>query len=408
MGYSKNLMSGFSWQTALKFVSAGFAVVKLFILARILNPADFGLFSLGMITLGLTEAFTQTGVNLTIISSKHSVKYYLDTAWVVAIIRGALIGILMIILGLGLSIYFQDQNLLWLVTILSLVPVVKGFINPAIVSLQKELKFFADSVYRLGLVIGEVLFSVILVFLFKSVYALGIALIFNAVFEVLISFIFFRDHPKFRYIKSRGKEILSQAKGLSISSLFSYLNENLDNLIIGKLHGNYKLGLYQNAYASGHKVNLDFARSWYHSSFPIFSKLKSEHKRLIRAFVRSGGVLLIIMSLGSIPVFLFPRFFVSLLLGQQWLEAVPLLRWLVLAGLIQGISNMFYSLFMAKQWITQVNLHLILSVILMAVLIVVMSNIWGLTGAAAAIFVSRVLALPVLSWSYYRLVKSNN
>lgn len=406
MGYSKNLMSGFSWQTVLKFISAGITVVKLFILARILGPADFGLFSLGMITLGMTEATTETGVNFTIINSKHSVKYYLDTAWVIAILRGAMIGILMILLGWGLSLYFQDQNLLWLVAILSLVPVVKGFINPSIVTLQKELKFFADSSYRLSLAVGEAVLTVLLVWLTKSVYAMGVALVLNAALEVLISFLFFGQRPRFRYLQSRGKEILNSAKGLSIAALFNYLNENLDNLMIGKLHGNYKLGLYHNAYALSHKVNLEFSKSWYHGSFPIFSKLKDEHQRLIKAFVKSGGVLVLIMTLGSLPLFIFPHFFVSFLLGSSWLEAVPMIRWLVLAGFVQGVSNMFYSLFMAKQWITQVNFHLVASVVTMVIMIWLFSQWWGVVGAAAAIFVSRLLVFPYLGWSYWRLSKT--
>ena len=86
MGYTKNAISGFSWQTLLKLIQNGLSVIKIFVLARLLSPNDFGMFSLITIALGLVEAFTETGINFTILQSKKSVRYFLDTAWVIAII----------------------------------------------------------------------------------------------------------------------------------------------------------------------------------------------------------------------------------------------------------------------------------------------------------------------------------
>ena len=96
MGYTKNTISGFSWQTILKFLTMASILIKTMFVARILNPSDFGLFAIIAIALGIAEATTQTGVNLTIIQSKRSIKYFLDTAWVIAIIRGLIIGIIMV------------------------------------------------------------------------------------------------------------------------------------------------------------------------------------------------------------------------------------------------------------------------------------------------------------------------
>jgi O-antigen/teichoic acid export membrane protein len=160
MGYTKNAISGFSWQTFLKVVTIGLGMFKLMILARILTPADFGLFSLVTISLGIAEATTETGVNYTIINSKQSIKYFLNTAWVIAIVRGFIIGLLMVLSAFVLARFYEEERLLFLISLASLVPVIKGFINPAIVTLRKELHFFKESSYHLVRIISEMILAI--------------------------------------------------------------------------------------------------------------------------------------------------------------------------------------------------------------------------------------------------------
>ncbi|MBT4681265.1 MAG: oligosaccharide flippase family protein, partial [Candidatus Pacebacteria bacterium] len=144
MSYSKQAVSGFSWQTIMKIFAAFISLAKISVLARLLSPDDFGLFSLTIIALGLSEAAAQTGINITILQSKRSVSYFLDTAWVISIARGFVIAIMMIIIGFGLGNYFDNPQLISLVSLASLIPVIKGLINPYIISMRKNLKFFND------------------------------------------------------------------------------------------------------------------------------------------------------------------------------------------------------------------------------------------------------------------------
>src|SRR3989339_1829542 len=158
MFYRNRILTGFSWHSLFKFSSALIKLGKIAILARLLTPNDFGLFSLTTIALGLTEAFTETGINTTIVQSRQSVSYFLNTAWIISIIRGLLIAVIMMILGLLLTSYYQEPQLLFLIGIASLVPLIKGFINPAIITYYKQMAFFSDTLYRISLeVMGTIL-----------------------------------------------------------------------------------------------------------------------------------------------------------------------------------------------------------------------------------------------------------
>jgi O-antigen/teichoic acid export membrane protein len=404
-GYTTSVIRGFGWQTILKIIGNLIALAKIMILARLLTPNDFGLFSLVMIALGVMEATTQTGVNTTILQSKHSVEYFLNTAWVIAIIRGIVISCLMIVMGLGMVRFYDQPELLFLVGIASLVPLIKGFINPMIVSLHKDLAFFADTLYRMSLVIAEALLSVVLVWLFGSIYAWVFALVLTAFFEVFISFYFFKTRPAFEFVTSRAQVIFTQAKDFAVSSLLSYLTENVDNLLIGKIVGSYGLGIYQPAYAIAHDPNYEIAKSAHHGTLPVYSKFVHDAPRLRRAFFRTLSTVGPATFVLSLPLLVFPQL-VAILLGEQWQEAVPLLRFLAIAGLLQAVLMIFYSVIIAKKQLAVMNWQLALTFVIQVVGIIGLGSQFGLMGAVVAMILSRLLPLPFIVWATDRIIKS--
>ena len=397
MSYQKHAIAGFSWQTLESLFTSGLSFAKIFILARLLSPEQFGLFSLIMIALGTTESITQTGVNITMLQSKQPIKYFLDTAFVIAIIRGFVIGSLMILMGYLMSNYYNEPSLFPMISIVALVPIIKGFINPAIVSWQKSFQFSKDSFYSALRLFVETVAQIGLALLLHSVWALCLGVIIGALFEVLLSFLMLKEKPIFYYVRSRGEAIFKNARWLSVSSLLSYLNDNVDDFLLGKIVGTYKLGIYHNAYALSHKANYDLSKSAYHGVIPIFTKMTEDHEkaRLKRAFYKSIISTLIIASVVSLPLIFFPELLVKLLLGEKWLEAISILRILTFAGLVHTVANMTYALIIAKKQYFYLNLHMTVSLILMIAGIILLGNSYGLIGAVSGILMARVVALPI-------------
>jgi PST family polysaccharide transporter len=397
VSYQKHAIAGFSWQTLEKLFTTGLSFLKIFILARLLGPEQFGLFSLVMIALGTTESITQTGVNITMLQSKQPIKYFLDTAFVISIIRGFLIGSLMILIGYLMANYYNEPSLFPMIAVVALVPIIKGFINPAIVSWQKSFQFSKDSLYASLRLTVETIAQIVLAFTIHSVWALCLGVIVGALFEVILSFLMLKEKPVFHYIKSRGEAIFKNAKWLSLSSLLSYLNDNIDDFLLGKIVGTYKLGIYHNAYALSHKANYELSKSAYHGVIPIFTKMTEDHEkaRLRRAFYKSMISTLIIVSLVSLPLIFFPKLLVSILLGEQWLEAVDILRILTFAGLVHTVANVSYALIIAKKKYLYLNLHMITSLVLMVAGIVLFGKSYGLIGAVSGILLARSIALPI-------------
>lgn len=399
-GYTKRAVFGFGWASMAKIISTGIVVFKVGVAARILSPSDVGLFSLTTIALGLMEAFTETGINLTILQAKESVNYFLNTAWVISIGRGLLIGVLMMMVGLGMQQFYQEPQLLWLVTVASFIPVIKGLINPSIISFHKKMNFAADSSYRVSLTFVDMVAAVTIVWLTHSVFGLVFGMLVAAVYEVLLSFIILKQRPRFEFITSRAKTIFRNARGLTLSSALDYLNENADNLLIGKQLGTAQLGIYHYAYTYGHK-SYDLTSSVHHSTLPVYVAIHEDKKRLRQAFFKTASFTLAGLSLLSLPLLLFPNVVVMLLLGDQWLAVTTILPLLTLAGLFQSFYLVCKTLFFSTKRYSYVNASLLLSVTTLLTGLALLGPRFGLEGAVLAVFLSRISPLPIMLFGLY-------
>src|SRR3989304_6927891 len=120
MGYFKKTLQGLSWSLGLRFIIRGFAVIRTIILARILLPEQFGAYGVATVTLAFLEMFTETGINVFLIQEKELSKY-LDTAWVASILRGLIIGAIIVISAPFIASFFRSPQSLQLLQLIYLV-----------------------------------------------------------------------------------------------------------------------------------------------------------------------------------------------------------------------------------------------------------------------------------------------
>jgi O-antigen/teichoic acid export membrane protein len=394
MGYKTAAVKGVSWNGLLKLVSMGIAAARIFVLARLLSPNDFGIASITLIILGITDAFTETGINTIIIQSKKELEYFVDTAWVISILRGLIISIIMLIASIPIAHFFQSDQLVPMIGLAALVPLIKGFINPAVVKYLKDLRFLEDTVYRFSLVVVEAAVAILLACIFHSVFIFVWALIVVGVFEVIISFSFFSLKPKFAYLPSRAREIFSQIQGLNLNTVLGYLIQNADNFTIGKILGTTELGFYANGYSLSHKMNVELAKSVMHGTFPILAKISGDTERLRKAFWKTLITSMGLFTLIGIPFILFPQFLIPLLLGDKWVPIIPIFPLLVVAGIVQSLPLVITPLLLAKKVYFWLNANLAVNFVALVALVIWLTPQRGLMGAVVAVLIARVIALP--------------
>ncbi len=402
MGYSGRVFSGFSWQTALRIVLTGVGFARIFFLARLLSPQDFGTYAIVVIALGLLEAITETGINLTIIQAKESIEHFIDTAWIISIVRGFIIALLMVVASFFIATFYQQPELLYMILLVAIVPIIKGFINPTVGALHKNFRFSTQVYFQFARYCVEAIFAVALVILWPTVWSLLLALVFSAIFEVIISMVFLHPKPIFHYHSDRAKKILNNSKILTIQAFLSYVVENADDLIVGKTLGSYSLGLYHNGYALTHKLLYDSAKSASHGLLPVYTRLTDDNKRLTRGLIRSTVFFGSLLLLGTILISLLARPIVILVLGEKWQAIIPIISVLAVAALLQSLTSLLATFLYATQKYTGITLSLVVQCVVLLSSLWVLSTHFGLLGAAWAVVIARLVSLPLLVWGALR------
>jgi len=165
MGYKKIAFFGISWMMSLNIITGVFSVLKIAIIARLLSPADFGIFGIALLSLSLLELLTETGLNVVLIQSKNDLSRFLDSAWIVSMIRGVLITLALIGLSPLIARFFNSPQSLSILLLISMAPLLRGFINPSEVIFQKELRFKSEFFFRIAIFALDTIVSIILVIL---------------------------------------------------------------------------------------------------------------------------------------------------------------------------------------------------------------------------------------------------
>jgi O-antigen/teichoic acid export membrane protein len=402
MGYLKTAFRGISWMAGLRVIVRILGLVKIGVLARILLPAQFGIYGIATLVLGLLETLTETGINIFLIQLKDKVDEYIDSSWVVSIIRGILIGLIIFLCIPLITSFFGAPSARSILLLVCFVPVIRGFINPAVIKYQKNLQFKKQFYYDSFLFFVEAVVAISLGIITKSENSLVWSMIISAGIEVIISFAIFSPRPRFIFEKEKTLRVINRGKWITGAGIFNYLFQNLDDIFVGKLLGSAPLGIYQQAYKISSLPVSEVGEIFNRVTFPIYATIQEDKIRLRQAFLKTLLVISLLVIPFGLAIFYYPQEIIILALGVNWLSAVGVLQLLAIFGVIKAIANSFFSLFLGigKQEI--VTLITFVASLVMAAIVYPLIKIFGLLGAGYAAIISTLATIPVVVYYFWK------
>jgi len=405
MGYSGNVIKGASWMSGFRIFTRILSFGKMAVLARVLTPSQFGIFGIATLVLMLLEMLTETGVNIILIQSREKIDEYINSAWVVSIIRGIFISLCIIFSAPFIASFFNTPDAYNILLLISVIPFVRGFINPSEVKLQKDLKFHYEFWFRSSIFTFDAIVAVILVVLTHSVYGLVWGMIAGVLLEVIISFTLMRPIPKLQIRKDYFNEIFHKGKWITAYGFFNYIAQNGDNVIVGKVMGASALGIYGMAYNISTLPISEITDVVSKVVFPVYAKIAGDTRRLRSAFTKSTlAIALSAVAMGGV-LFFFPSQIIAFVLGNKWLSAVPVLRVLVVYGVLRAISGSASALFLGVEKQKYVTNMTFLRFAGLVITIYPFVKMFGLVGAGYSALISVVVEIPIIVYYVFKVFK---
>ena len=128
------------WSFAIRITMRLMAFSRTVILARLLAPDDFGLMGIALLMLSLLTIFTQTGFDSALVQRKGDIQPYLDTAWTVRLVRGALLALLLVLAAPLLASFFNAPAATQIIRVMAISAFLSGLVNIGVVYFEKELQ----------------------------------------------------------------------------------------------------------------------------------------------------------------------------------------------------------------------------------------------------------------------------
>ncbi len=337
------LALGFS--TVMKY---GLQLARMFILARLLSPKDFGVIGLSLIVINGLEIFAALGPDKYIIQKSKLDSKLVGTAWYLRAILGLIIAIFAMALAPIYAGFSNEPEVEAVLCIIAFASIAKGLKSPGLVLAERELKFKKIAIFDTVIASLELGIVSYLASSFGNVLALAWALVISSTIETVASFFVFSISERLSWHKESLWELINVGGAFIIVAIGSFIMIQGDNFMVGKIAGVTLLGYYMVAYRLCElPMNLTLQITG-RAAYSAFCNVQNDIARRTYWFLAVFELQLALLIPASLAVIALANSLILTIYGSGWEAAVPCLRALGLVVFGRSLSNLIAPFLLAN------------------------------------------------------------
>lgn len=394
-GLGALFLRSLGWVGAARVVTGIGGVLRYIIFARLLGPHDFGVFGAANVAGSLLLALTDLNLASALVPPIHQVEEYLDTIWTTAVARGILVAMVLVAAAKPLARFFQIGDLYIVFPMYALFPIASSISSPAAGSLiLRDLKFRTSLVLN-SVELGASFVCGLAAILFwrnwrgliVSVYAAQIA-------RTALTYYYYPYRPRLSFDYRRARKLFEFGGWMTARRLADLAARKLDSIAVGHFLGPQVLGEYQFAFRVGELPTFEVAYSIGLVLFPLARRL--DRRRITRLILSTNLLVVASGILYTAVIYKWGAPLIALTVGSKWHGALPPLYLLCVSGIFSGLLAVGASCLDGLNVPASSFKISLSSAAILAVLVVPLTLMFGVRGAAAAVVTSAVLPLPLM------------
>jgi O-antigen/teichoic acid export membrane protein len=233
--------------TVLGFGGAQFLrLASNLILARLLFPEAFGIMAIVSVLMQGLMLFSDVGISPAIMQSRRGdERAFLDTAWTIQALRGAVLFGVACALAWPLALFYEEPLLAQLVPVAALSLLITGFNPTAIETAKRHLRWGRLTTIDFAVQIAGIVIAVTLAWWWHSVWALVVSGVVSSVIALALYHLLLPDpRNRPRIERSALGELITFGKWIFLSTICGFVLQQSDKLILGKALSFEMLGIY--------------------------------------------------------------------------------------------------------------------------------------------------------------------
>tara|TARA_R110001592_G_scaffold55489_2_gene169480 strand:+ start:3335 stop:4681 length:1347 start_codon:yes stop_codon:yes gene_type:complete len=394
------------WVIAGHFTSQLLRLGSNLVLTRLLVPEMFGVMAMVTVIMGGLAMFSDVGLLQNIVQSKRGEeKDYLNTAWTIQIIRGFVIFLIALALSYGLYLSGQygllssdtvygNVDLPLILAIVSISAIIASFNSIHILVLNRKLMMSKLIIIDLLSQIIGLIFMLIWAWFHRDIWALVFGGILGALVKMLLTHTLNIGEPcKFRWDKDAVGDIFHFGKWIFLSSIFGFLLNQGDRILLGGLISPEMLGVYTVAFFLANALKDIITKLISSVFYPVLSEtLRNSPENLESTYYKIRNKIDAIAFFSAGFIFASGEAIVSILYDSRYQDAGWMLQVLSLS-LIGAGSLLASQYFLSRGKPKLETLLVFVQVTYFYLVMPVLFYFYGITGSVIAIASYPILRL---------------
>ena len=342
------------WVVAARLLARCLDLVILLVLARQLDPVDFGLVAMAMTAVLITEAVLELPLVACLVREPHPTEAMFHTAFTLALLRGIVLAVLLNAISWPLSVFYDEPRLPLLMAVLAFAPIIRGLTSPRMVIFMQRMDFTREFAVVVAGKLLALLVGTTIALTTKSYWAIAASTVAAPVGSNIMSYIVAPYRP--RASLAEWPRFASLLGWNALSQLITALNWQMDRLLLGRFVPQATLGRFSVAKDLSDIPSQALIAPLAGPLMAAFANKTSSYERGL-AYCKASNAVLALTGPVLITLGLLAGPLITIVFGANWLEAAPYLTALTLIALIHVPFSLMPTLAVVldKAWLIAVR-----------------------------------------------------
>lgn len=321
-----SVLTNFIWRLMERVGAQLVGVVVSIVLARILEPTDYGVVALINVVISILSVFISAGFSSALIQKKDADDTDFSSVFYAQMVICTVLYVLLFIASPYIAAFYRHYEMTPMIRVVGITLLIAGVKNVQISYVSKHMIFKKFFFATLGGTIGAAFVGIGMATAGFGAWALITQSLFNNFIDTVILWITVKWRPKRLFSFERLKGLFSYGWKLLVSALLDTGYRDLRSLIIGRLYTSSDLAFYNRGQVLPSLVVSNINSSIDSVLLPTMSYEQDNRSRvrdMTRRAIKTSTYLMMPMMMG-LAVCAEP--IVRILLTEKWLPSVFFMR----------------------------------------------------------------------------------
>ena len=324
--------------TSSNLAARGIAFLTTIVMARLLEPADFGVVAIGLICIGLLDAFRNFGVGEALIYRQRPGDNDSNTAFWIALVVGSLLTLFAFLLAPAAGVFFNNPTAGDVIAVLSIVFIIEAFTVIHATRAQRDFQFGRRAVAEITKAVFKAGCSIGLALAGFGLWSLVIGQIVGAVAGAICFWLIMDWRPRFNFDNEAAVGLVSYGSMLICLGFIAFGINRSDQFVIGRHLDATMLGYYAVAFNMVDLLVANPARTIGQASYAAFSRLADDTESLRQNYLDTLlFVSLLSVALGA-GLFAISSELVLVFLTEKWTPAIAVIKVLTCFAVVHAVA----------------------------------------------------------------------